>query len=207
MSHKRSLNEAMNECNANHCPPKKQRLDSENEIKGLDENDNDHENVMIRNQLLQSGEPITLNVGGIKYFTSLSTLTSNTESILHKMFEGSFSMKPGKDGSYFIDRSGEYFKHILHYLRNNKLCIPNDAHLIDQLLLECDFYQLSSMKSALLLKKSQSSILRQGDTEFIQKCFVEDYPSFTKLNLSKSSLIFQGIKFPKYTKLKGINLP
>merc|ERR1712062_305935 len=114
-----------------------------------------------------------------KYLTSLSTLTSNTESILFKMFEGCFSLKPGKDGSYFIDRSGEYFEHILSYLRNNKLCIPDDDdHLINQLLLETDFYQLASMKSALLLKKSHSSILKQGDIEFLETCFNEKYPKY-----------------------------
>jgi len=58
---------------------------------------------------------ITLNVGGQKFQTVLSTLTSKSA-----YFRGMFSTKshsPSPDGSYFIDADPELFKHLLQYMR------------------------------------------------------------------------------------------
>ena len=74
---------------------------------------------------------ITLNVGGVKYQTTKTTLCSHAESIFAKIFGGTFSLKPSDDGSYFIDRNGKYFDHILDYLRNNRLNIPPKQNIIN----------------------------------------------------------------------------
>ena len=47
---------------------------------------------------------IKLNVGGMFYTTSLSTLTSTRTSMLSAMFSGRYSPHQDDDGSYFIDR-------------------------------------------------------------------------------------------------------
>eukprot|EP01084_Bolivina_argentea_P106623 190746_1 len=153
----------------------------------------------------QPTEPmiLILNVGGIKFETSKLTLSCDTNSILYKMFDPQFAQQPNKDGSYFIDRDGTNFGYILNYLRNNKLNIPNDICLINHLILESEYYQLSSLRSSLLVKKSNSKILQKGDIEFIHQCFDQD-PKFSAVNIQKSALIYEGPAFPDYSKLKGL---
>jgi len=60
---------------------------------------------------------IKLDVGGFRYKTSLSTLTSIPNTMLHRMFTGSFPLNPDKEGWHFIDRNGQVFGHILDFLR------------------------------------------------------------------------------------------
>ena len=118
MSSKRTLIEISDSHSNNAINQPTEDNDTE-DLKGLDaEDDNDNDNgnnAQIKQKLATSGEPIILNVGGAKYATSLVTLTSDTNSILHKMFNGSFFLKPSKDGSYFIDRNGKYFEYVLDY--------------------------------------------------------------------------------------------
>jgi hypothetical protein len=68
---------------------------------------------------------ITLNVGGTRYETTRSTLCSYKGSMLERMFGGQFNTKPDEDGSYFIDRDGELFRHIMHVLRNGPIIAKN----------------------------------------------------------------------------------
>eukprot|EP01084_Bolivina_argentea_P126132 223395_1 len=167
-----------------------------------EKNDSSDGEILSQQQVTEPTEPIILNIGGTKYQTTKLTLSCDTNSILKKMFDGRFLVQPNKDGSYFIDRDGTNFSYILNYLRNNKLNIPNDVYLIDHLILESEYYQLSSLKSELLRFKSNSKILEKGDIEFIQKCFDGD-ANFGTVNIQKSTLIYKGPGFPDYKKLKG----
>ena len=65
---------------------------------------------------------VTLDVGGTKYRTTLSTLTKYPDSMLGAMFSGRHNLPQQEDGSYFIDRDGEVFKYILMYLRDRDHC-------------------------------------------------------------------------------------
>ena len=65
---------------------------------------------------------VTLDVGGTKYRTTLSTLTKYPDSILEDIFSERQAIPQQEDGSYFIDRDGEAFKYILRYLRDRDLC-------------------------------------------------------------------------------------
>lgn len=105
--------------------------------------------------------PITLNVGGTRYTTSLATLSRYPDSVLSKMFEGAFSLKPENDGSYFIDRDGQTFRFILNYLRDGVLFLPTDsACLVKQLLLEATYFQISPLIQLLNVQiiKRQSAL-------------------------------------------------
>ena len=89
---------------------------------------------------------ITLNVGGTRYTTTLSTLTKYPDSMLGVMFSGRHDLPQQEDGSYFIDRDGEVFKHILMYLRDRNLCLSlfptfSDTTLI-QIKAEFEYFQL-----------------------------------------------------------------
>ena len=47
---------------------------------------------------------ITDQLGGTRYATSVNNLTKIKGSFFSSMFSGTWSLKPGPDGSYFIDR-------------------------------------------------------------------------------------------------------
>ena len=111
----------------------------------------------IDNKVPHNSEPITLNVGGIKHQTTITTLSTSSDSVLFKMFEGNFSMKPSKDGSYFIDRDGTHFRHILNFLRDGKVNI-NDNLIITELLQEAQYYQIPTLVDKLSIKQVTSQI-------------------------------------------------
>eukprot|EP01084_Bolivina_argentea_P234609 394976_1 len=146
---------------------------------GLDNDEvNDYDsnkirNTNIKNELMISGEPIILNIGGTKYQTTLTTLSRYPNSVLFKMFEGKFSLKPNKDGSYFIDRNGKYFDLILDYMRTGKLIIPdqNQKYLLNHLLSESEFYQIMPLISDVSIMKISlmSNILSVNHIKQIQQ--------------------------------------
>jgi len=61
-------------------------------------------------------------VGGVRYSTSRATPTKNSDSMLAAMFSGRHNLEymQCKDGSFFIDRDGTHFRHILNYLRDGE---------------------------------------------------------------------------------------
>ena len=89
---------------------------------------------------------VTLDVGGTKYRTTLSTLTKYPDSMLGAMFSGRHDLPQQEDGSYFIDRDGEAFKYIILYLRDRTLClsvIPTfSISTLLQLRAEFEYFQL-----------------------------------------------------------------
>ena len=116
-------------------------------------------------------EPITLNIGGMKFDTTLTTLLKYDDSIFAHMFSGKYLIKPSKkDKSFFIDRDGTHFRLILNYLRTGKLIIEYDNELLKkELLNEALFYQINPLITMLKPKcgyNVDSKILN----EFYIKC-------------------------------------
>jgi len=64
---------------------------------------------------------IQLNVGGKRFETSLGTLCMVPDSMLAAMFSGRHALTADEDGSYFIDRDGKHFGHILNFLRQGTI--------------------------------------------------------------------------------------
>ncbi|XP_043934742.1 BTB/POZ domain-containing protein KCTD6 isoform X4 [Protopterus annectens] len=91
------------------------------------------------------GEPVTLNVGGHLYTTSISTLTRYPDSMLGAMFRGAFPTARDSQGNYFIDRDGPLFRYILNFLRTSELTLPQDFKETDLLRKEADFYQIEPL--------------------------------------------------------------
>lgn len=92
---------------------------------------------------------VTLNVGGVYYATSRSTLCSDQNSMLAAMFSGLHKIEKLKDGSYLIDANGKHFGIILDYLRGRILYtndLPNDKETLLELRREADFYNLLELK-------------------------------------------------------------
>eukprot|EP01090_Pellita_catalonica_P021432 TRINITY_DN8015_c0_g2_i1.p1 TRINITY_DN8015_c0_g2~~TRINITY_DN8015_c0_g2_i1.p1 ORF type:complete len:310 (-),score=36.72 TRINITY_DN8015_c0_g2_i1:37-966(-) len=94
---------------------------------------------------------VRLNIGGIKFETSMSTLTKDPGSMFAAMFSGRHKIQPDEEGYYFIDRDGTHFMYILNYLRDGSLNLPDDSpsSLHKWLLNECEFYSISSFRSAM----------------------------------------------------------
>eukprot|EP01118_Nematostelium_gracile_P005841 TRINITY_DN1866_c1_g1_i1.p2 TRINITY_DN1866_c1_g1~~TRINITY_DN1866_c1_g1_i1.p2 ORF type:complete len:130 (-),score=21.90 TRINITY_DN1866_c1_g1_i1:522-911(-) len=65
-------------------------------------------------------EPNYLNVGGKRFSTSKSTLTSIEDTYFHAMLS-SDKWKPNEDGEYFIDRNPKHFQRIIDYMKDGRL--------------------------------------------------------------------------------------
>ncbi|XP_059819910.1 BTB/POZ domain-containing protein KCTD21-like [Hypanus sabinus] len=94
-------------------------------------------------------EPVTLNVGGSLYTTSLTTLTRYPDSMLGLMFGGTLPIKKDLQGNCFIDRDGNMFRYILNFLRTSQLDLPYDFQELDLLNREADFFQIQPLLEAL----------------------------------------------------------
>ena len=79
--------------------------------------------------------------------------------MLAQMFDGSTPLEAEEDGSYFIDRDGRHFHHVLNYLRDPPSFLPpaskEDAA---ELLKEAQYYQLTGLRNALLGAASAESL-------------------------------------------------
>ncbi|XP_036404809.1 BTB/POZ domain-containing protein KCTD21-like [Megalops cyprinoides] len=87
-------------------------------------------------------DPVSLNVGGEVYTTTLDTLTRCRDSMLGAMFTGQIPLLRDKRGNFFIDRDGKVFRYILNYLRSNSLDLPDDFKEMALLKREADFFQI-----------------------------------------------------------------
>ncbi|CAH1759253.1 16104_t:CDS:2 [Entrophospora sp. SA101] len=75
------------------------------------------------NNIRKENDHIILNVGGIKYETYRSTLTSYPKTLLGTMFadRNKCLLRPINDNEYFIDRNGYVFYYIIEFYRTGKI--------------------------------------------------------------------------------------
>ena len=65
---------------------------------------------------------VKLNVGGVKYETTLTTLTADgDESMLGSMFSGRHAVVTNDEGEVFLDRDGTHFGLVLNVLRDTSV--------------------------------------------------------------------------------------
>ncbi|XP_043286520.1 BTB/POZ domain-containing protein KCTD1 isoform X2 [Venturia canescens] len=90
--------------------------------------------------------PVHIDVGGTIYTSSLETLTKYPESKLAKLFNGNIPiMLDSLKQHYFIDRDGGMFRHILNFMRNSRLLIPENFADLDLLLEEARYFDIAPM--------------------------------------------------------------
>ncbi|XP_023246791.1 BTB/POZ domain-containing protein kctd15-like [Copidosoma floridanum] len=101
--------------------------------------------------------PVHIDVGGTIYTSSLETLTKYPESRLAKLFNGSIPIVlDSLKQHYFIDRDGGMFRHILNFMRNSRLLIPENFADLDLLLEEARYFDIAPMTRQLeQLKKER----------------------------------------------------
>lgn len=67
----------------------------------------------------------------------------NPDSKLAKLFNGSIPIVlDSLKQHYFIDRDGKMFRHILNFMRNSKLSLPENFTDIDLLLEEARYFEI-----------------------------------------------------------------
>ncbi|KAI1289492.1 BTB/POZ domain-containing protein KCTD9 [Halotydeus destructor] len=112
----------------------------------------DFEAIKLPEGKAQLSDWITLNVGGRRFTTTLSTLTTKEpDSMLARMFARDSSVAPSPrdtSGAYLIDRSPEYFEPIIGWLRHGDL-ILDDGVNARGVLEEAKFYGIETLISTL----------------------------------------------------------
>ena len=135
----------------------------------------------------QQNQIIRLNVGGVIHTTTRTTLCTYPESMLGAMFSGDFGANVDENGHYFIDRDGEIFKHVLNFLRSNRITLPEDFTEWDLLLSEADFYQIQPMIDA--LKSVRIEKLTANEGKHLSLEIFEVRSDINKFTPSRSTLI------------------
>ena len=110
---------------------------------------------------------VTLDVGGTKYWATLSTLTKYPDSMLGVMFSGRHDLPQQEDGSYFIDRDGEVFKYILMYLRDPTVAFIHAFRLDEaqqlHLKLEANYFLLPNLEKVLQQALDQRAAIKENE--------------------------------------------
>ena len=93
---------------------------------------------------------VKLDVGGFKFTTSRATLCRFPGTFLEVMFSGRHDYPDMEDGSYFIDRDGRHFHHVLNFLRSGYVVsLPDGDAAREELKAEGDFYGLEGLVAAI----------------------------------------------------------
>uniref|UniRef100_A0A670I1P9 Potassium channel tetramerization domain containing 4 n=1 Tax=Podarcis muralis TaxID=64176 RepID=A0A670I1P9_PODMU len=111
--------------------------------------------------------PITLNVGGYLYVTQKQTLTKYPDSFLERVVSGKVLCPSDADGHYFIDRDGLLFRHVLNFLRNGELLLPEGFKENHLLAREADFFQLKVLADAVKLRWEKEQLAAR-ETTFLE---------------------------------------
>ena len=176
----------------------------------------EEENMLMDRKFVFNGPRIVLDVGGVHYSTSCSTLTKYPESMLGIMFSGrhDLSTMQCEDGSFFIDRDGTHFRHILNYLRDGEEAVesfPKSADVLLELIRKSEFYQFDGLPSVLKPLLRESDVVIQNkitplffsgggnyNTEYRVDNFSVSYYSKDKIRFKHKNmrgLSFDGIRF------------
>lgn len=92
-------------------------------------------------------QKVKLDIGGTRFTTSRTTLLADKSSFLAAMLSGRYELFPdAADGSYFIDRDGRQFHHVLNFLRGvDSFECPSKMSELEQLRADAVFYKLSQL--------------------------------------------------------------
>lgn len=91
---------------------------------------------------------IKLNIGGVIYQTTKSTLLKFPNTYFGALLEGSLNTTVD-DGAFFIDRDGQFFAPILTWLRTNEISISSGITK-DDVIREAKFYGFHNLVELLV---------------------------------------------------------
>jgi len=139
--------------------------------------------VPMMNALGEHSDPIYLNVGGFSYTTTIETIKRYPDSLLCCMLEGSVDVVFDENGAFVIDRDGAVFRHIINFMRNEKLILPENFDEFELLKEEAEFYQVGPLMEALpkVWIFHDIEIVDRTDLQFIMvkaPDFILNHPKF-----------------------------
>ncbi|CAF1380556.1 unnamed protein product [Adineta steineri] len=117
--------------------------DLENKLANVSNEEKEWKDITLKLSTTSIKGKIILDVGNVKYATSVDTLIREKNTFFAALFSGGWELeRDPNDNSIFIDRDGDLFKHILSYLRTDK--IHNDVmaneSLRQRLILEAEYF-------------------------------------------------------------------
>ncbi|XP_067419247.1 BTB/POZ domain-containing protein KCTD4 [Emydura macquarii macquarii] len=138
----------------------------------INRREKEHEEKQNNSEVTEEGKNckmslITLNVGGYLYITQKQTLTKYPDSFLEGVVNGKILCPFDADGHYFIDRDGLLFRHILNFLRNGELLLPEGFRENQLLAQEADFFQLKMLADA-VKSRWEKEQLASRETTFLE---------------------------------------
>ena len=149
---------------------------------------------------------IKLDVGGQIYTTSLQTLRLDSSSMLAAMFSGRHKLVQESDGSFFIDRDGTHFRHILNFLRDgfDPELLPRDERSLKEIQHEAHYYQLTGLVGAIdtllnppppapdMTQKELDNMLSTITQQWSERPGLLGSPTFVCQSMTKAPLEFAG---------------
>lgn len=114
---------------------------------------------------------IRLNVGGTIFETSRSTLTSDSDSILSRMFEPNSNLPPAtvtKEGVYQLDADPSSFEVVLNWLRYRTLILGD--HKVEDVFPIVDYFGLGELRQRLEEAKKEQEEEDKKMTSAIESC-------------------------------------
>lgn len=117
---------------------------------------------------------VELNVGGVYYTTSLTTLTKDGDSLLASIFTGRQEVSRDAKGRYFLDRDGVLFRYVLDFLRDRALILPEGFRERDRLQKEAIYYNLPAMVDAVVTANG-TSVTQSGADKRPAGCITVGY--------------------------------
>ncbi|KAJ3277271.1 hypothetical protein HK104_003474 [Borealophlyctis nickersoniae] len=98
---------------------------------------------------IKEPKKVKLDIGGTLFSVSLDTLLSQTEGFFTSLFSKEWQVKPGDDGTVFIDRDPTAYRYIFNYLREGgeEVVLPGDKFLLDAIKKEANFLCLEGLKT------------------------------------------------------------
>ena len=112
-----------------------------------------------------SKEVVNLNVGGKKFSVALSDLKRFPNSFFATMFSGRWKTETQEDGSYFINRDGDAFKHIASYLRGQLKVEDLNEKELKQLEEDANYYQLEELFNAIHVPQQSFTFKLNSDDD------------------------------------------
>jgi hypothetical protein len=152
---RQEINSKLNECSdcldiieKLHLEAGKMTINLEEELANALIEEREWHNIKERLAKLSTKGMVILNVGGVKYATSVDTLTHEKDTFFTALFSEQWKIeRDDNDKSIFIDRNGKLFTHILEYLRTD--LVPKDviksASLHQRVLIEAEYFRLHSL--------------------------------------------------------------